>query len=81
MKCTLDDGLSLKALLRSGKRVSWGAGAETTSGGLDRSLGKGGPLIYASSRNNNVNVDLLPSELAAGSDSGVVFVPTQTGFT
>jgi VWFA-related protein len=72
--CTMDDGLSLKVLLRSGKRISWGTGAETTSGGLDRSLGKGGPLIYASSRINNVRVDLLPSELiTAGSDSGVVF--------
>ena len=72
--CTIDDGLSLKASIRSGKRISWGTGTETTSGGLDRSLGKGGPLIYASSRMNNVRVDLLASELAStGADAGVTF--------
>jgi len=74
VKFTLDDGLSLKAVLRSPKRISWGTGAVTTSGGLDRSLGPGGPLIYASSNTNTVTVNLLPSELpGGGAQSGVLF--------
>src|ERR1039458_9974812 len=66
--CTLDDGLSVKAVLRSGSVLSWGAGVETLKGSLERTLGHGGPLLYASSRGNNVSVQLTPSELStAGS--------------
>ncbi|MGO8788032.1 MAG: VWA domain-containing protein [Terriglobia bacterium] len=65
IKCALDSGLSLRALLRSGSLLSWGAGVETLRGSLDRTLGSGGPLLYASSGANKVAVDLMPSELAS----------------
>jgi VWFA-related protein len=64
INCTLDDGLSLKAMVRSGSVLSWGTGVETLQGSLERTLGHGGPLLYASSRANNVSVQLAPSTLA-----------------
>lgn len=73
IRCSLDDGLSLKSMLRSGSQISWGTGVETFQGSLERSLGSGGPLMFASSRLNKVFVDLTPSVLTrAGTTSGVV---------
>jgi VWFA-related protein len=72
IRCSLDDGLSLKSLLRSGSQISWGAGVETFQGSLERSLGSGGPLLFASSRLNQVRVDLTPSKLPSTNAQSMV---------
>ena len=73
IRCALDEGLSLRALLRSGSLLSWGTGVETAQGSLERTLGSGGPLMYAASRVNKVAVDLTPTKLSsADAKSGVV---------
>jgi VWFA-related protein len=66
INCTIDDGLSLRAMVRSGSMLSWGTGAEAVRGSLERTLGRGGPLFYASSRANDVTVKLTPSAVALG---------------
>ena len=68
----IDDGLSLRAVLRGGKTISWGTGAQTKSGALDRSLGSGGPIVYVASRIADVKIRLVPSELAVA-DSEKIF--------
>jgi VWFA-related protein len=74
IKCTLDEGVSLKTILRSEAMLSWGAGVETFQGSLERVLGSGGPLMYASSSTNKVSVALTPSILPSSSAiSGPVF--------
>jgi VWFA-related protein len=73
IRCSLDDGVSLRSMLRSGSQISWGTGVETFQGSLERSLGSGGPLMFASSRLNKVLVDLTPSVLpVSNAQTGVV---------
>ena len=58
IRCRLNPALNLRALLRSGSRITWASEVDTRQGSLERELGGGGPLLYASSRNGNVAVTL-----------------------
>lgn len=52
--CQLDPALDLRGWIRAGGTLSWNGEVELQNGSLQRNLGVGGPLLYASSLQGNV---------------------------
>ncbi len=52
--CQLSPDLDLRGWIRAGGTLSWNGELELRNGSLQRNLGVGGPLLYASSLSGNV---------------------------
>ena len=52
--CQLSPDLDLRGWIRAGGTLSWNGDLELQNGSLQRNLGTGGPLLYASSLSGNV---------------------------
>ena len=52
--CQLSPDLDLRGWIRAGGTLSWNEDVELRNGSLQRNLGTGGPLLYASSLRGNV---------------------------
>jgi len=63
VRCQLDGGLKLRAVLRSSSSIAWGSEVETARGHLERELGGGGPMLYAVSRDGAVSVSVVPTSV------------------
>lgn len=75
VRCQLSPSLNLRALLRSGSRITWATEVDTRQTSLERALGVAGPFLYASSREGPVAVTLdsptppaQPGEAVAAAD-------------
>lgn len=64
--CNLNDKLSLRGWTRAGGRLFWDQGIELNNGFLEKQIGLGGPLLYASSLKGDVRVQF---EAGAGERS------------
>ncbi len=57
--CQLSPDLDLRGWIRAGGTLSWNGDVELRNGSLQRNLGVGGPLLYASSLSGNVLCRIL----------------------
>ena len=58
--CQLTGKLNLRGWTRAGGRLSWNQGIELKQGFLEKQMGVGGPLLYASSLHGDVSIRLEP---------------------
>lgn len=61
INCELVDNLNLRSMIRAGGKIFWDMDPTVEAASLERQLGTGGPLLYASSLKGNVIFRLRPA--------------------
>ena len=54
IRCELGENLNVRGWVKAGGVLTWGNGDQLQGGSLERQIGAGGPLLYASSLQGNV---------------------------